>query len=189
METTAQARATADLLDEAVAQIDGSLRLPDIETLAGWLAERLLQLNPHTGRDLLTAVAEADRESRRTGEGVVLAQAASGHVMVVRFFPEGQPTPIHGHGGWGAVAVLAGRGRYETWQPVSDGLAELTAARELGPGDTLAWPNPPDDVHRQVGVVGGTTEVTIFARHPFFTWAPQFQPASVAAGADVQPNA
>lgn len=157
------------LLDDAISRVATTPDLVAVEQLARWLADATASL--------IDELAAADAESRRTGEAVVLAEATSGHVMVVRHFPADQPTPIHGHGGWGAVVVLTGHGRYETWEPTRDGYARLVRVRELGPGDTLAWPNPPHDVHRQVGLADGATELTIFARHPYHTWTPQFQPA------------
>ena len=170
--STRVADLTHTLLDEAVIRVGPMPDLAAVRELAHWLAG-------HTS-SLVDELAAADVESRRTGEAVVLAEAAGGHVMVVRHFPAGEPTPIHGHGGWGAVVVIIGRGRYETWEPTRDGYAHLVEVRDLGPGDTLAWPNPPHDVHRQVGLAGGATELTIFARHPYHTWAPQFHPAGDA---------
>ncbi|MGH3728952.1 MAG: hypothetical protein ACRDTU_09395 [Micromonosporaceae bacterium] len=176
MTVSATSTAAARLLDNAVAQVGPDPDLRGVEALANWLAHSVAGAD----RTLLDELAAADAESRRTGEGVVLGIAGTGHTMVVRHFPEGQPTPIHGHGGWGAVVVLAGTGRYETWEPTTDGFAQLVSLCELGPGDTLGWPDPPDDVHRQEGLDGGATELTVFARHPFHTWAPHFQPAGEA---------
>jgi quercetin dioxygenase-like cupin family protein len=178
MTAPATSQAAAQLLETALVRVGGSPDLAAVADLAKWLSDALFDPQRPSAFDLLGDLLTADQESRLTGEAVVLAGAASGHVMVVRHFPAGQPTPIHGHGGWGAVVVLDGRGRYETWLPVSEGRAELGAVCELGPGDTLAWPNPPDDVHRQEGLTGGVTELTIFARHPYHTWAPQFLPAA-----------
>jgi hypothetical protein len=179
MTDPATSHAAARLLEDALVRVGDSPDLAAVRDLAEWVCDALYDPRREGGFDLLNDLLAADQLSRRTGEAVVLAGAATGHVMVVRHFPAGRPTPIHGHGGWGAVVVLDGRGRYETWLPISDTHAELGAVCELGPGDTLAWPDPPDDVHRQEGLDGGVTELTIFARHPYFTWAPQFRPVEL----------
>ena len=167
----------AVLLDRAVQEVGPRPDLDAVRGLADWMARAVTDLRPPYGFDLLDQLVAADAESRRTGEGVVLAEAPTGHVMVVRYFPEAEPTPIHGHGGWGAVLLLRGRCRYETWRAISDEFAELVSSADLGAADTLAWADPPDDVHRQIGLAGGATELTIFKCHPFTTQAPQFQPA------------
>ncbi|MGH3715761.1 MAG: hypothetical protein ACRDT4_20230 [Micromonosporaceae bacterium] len=167
--TTVTQRTTAQrLLDEAVARVGpDSPPLSTLEELARWLGETAGELG---GLD------QATRRSRVSGAGVVLAEAPTGHVMVVRYFPPGQLTPIHGHSGWGALVLLSGHGRYETWQPVDDSYARLTNVCDLTAGDSFAWGEPPLDVHRQEGLARGATELTIFKRHPYHTWAPQFQP-------------
>lgn len=167
--TTITQRSTAQrILDDAVARIGpGSPPLDALEELARWLRD---------AADQLGGLDQATRRSRISGAGVVLAEAPGGHVMVVRYFPRSEPTPIHGHSGWGALVLLSGRGVYETWQPVDERYAQLTDARELCGGETFAWADPPHDVHRQEGLARGATELTIFKRHPYHTWAPQYQP-------------
>lgn len=167
--TTITQRSTAQrILDDAVARIGpDSPTLDALDELAKWLGHAAAELG---GLD------QATRRSRISGAGVVLAEAPSGHVMVVRYFPPAEPTPIHGHSGWGALVLLSGRGRYETWTPVDDAYARLTRVCELTAGDTFAWGDPPLDVHRQEGLGWGATELTIFKRHPYHTWAPQFRP-------------
>lgn len=172
--TAVTSHTAAALLDRAAARITPAPDLAAVEDLARWLAG---QVAAPAWYDLTRQLTDAAAESRRTGDGVVLAEAAGGHVMAVRYFPPHQPTPIHGHGGWGAVVVLDGIGRYETWEPTVPGYARVTQVRVLTAGDTLGWADPPHDVHRQEGLTGGATELTVFARHPFRTWAPHFQPA------------
>jgi hypothetical protein len=166
--------AAAALLDRAVWHVGRSPDLAAVADLARWLSG---QVTTPGWDGLAPELARAGAESHRTGEGVVVAEGGGGHVMVVRYFPPHAPTPIHGHGGWGAVVVLDGIGRYQTWQPTRDGYARVTEVRVLAAGDTLGWADPPHDVHRQEGLGGGVTELTVFARHPYRTWAPRFQPA------------
>ncbi|MGH3647682.1 MAG: hypothetical protein ACRDTM_10990 [Micromonosporaceae bacterium] len=168
MTTIAQRTTARHLLDDVVTRIgSGSPSLTTLEDLARWLGQAAVQLG---GLD------QATRRSRISGAGVVLAEAPGGHVMVVRYFPPAEPTPIHGHSGWGALVLLSGRGRYETWQPLDDRYARLTRVCELTGGETYAWADPPLDVHRQEGLGRGATELTIFKRHPYHTWAPQYAP-------------
>ncbi|MGH3738229.1 MAG: hypothetical protein ACRDT6_21865 [Micromonosporaceae bacterium] len=168
MTTIAQRTTARQLLDDAATRIgSGSPSLTTLEDLARWLRDAAGSLG---------GLEAATRRSRLSGAGVVLAETPGGHVMVVRYFPPAEPTPIHGHSGWGALVLLSGHGRYETWQPIDDRYARLTAVRELAAGDTFAWADPPHDVHRQQGLARGATELTIFKRHPYHTWAPQYQP-------------
>ncbi|HEX2417114.1 MAG TPA: hypothetical protein VHJ83_03155, partial [Micromonosporaceae bacterium] len=135
--TTGHSPAATALLDQATALTGSSPDRVTVADLARWLAGQVRT----PGRDgLAQELATASGESHRSGEGVVLAEAGSGHVMVVRHFPPGLPTPIHGHGGWGAVVVLDGIGRYQTWEPTRDGYARITEVRVLEAGDTLGWP-------------------------------------------------
>jgi hypothetical protein len=174
VDTRPATTAAAALLTRATASLCRSPDRGTVADLARWLAD---QAHASDGDELTRELALASAETHRTGEGVVLAQGSAGHVLVVRYFPPHLPTPIHGHGGWGAVVVLDGIGRYQTWEPTRDGYARITEVRVLGTGDSLSWPDPPHDVHRQEGLAGGVTELTLFASHPYTTWAPQFQPA------------
>lgn len=172
--TAVACHAAAALLERAVWHVGRSTDLAAVTDLARWLSG---QVTAPAWDGLGHELAGASAQSRRTGEGVVVAEGGAGHVMVVRYFPPHVPTPIHGHGGWGAVVVLDGVGRYQTWEPTRDGYAKVTEVRVLAAGETLGWADPPYDVHRQEGLGGGVTELTIFAKHPYRTWAPQFQPA------------
>lgn len=146
-----------DLLAEAVDFV--GIGEPDLDQLAG-LAGWLRSAAPRLG-DLA-----AERAVAATQRRAVLAAPVGGPVLALARFPAGVATDVHGHHSWGVGLVLDGHDRYERWVPDGDGRARLAEIRELGPGDTLAFPGPPRDVHRQEALGGDAVELLLLGRDP-----------------------
>ena len=102
----------------------------------------------------------------------ILAEDASGHVLMLARFPSEAPTPVHNHGSWGVAHVVKGHDRYSRWERLDDGSdpakAKLRLAEtlELGPGDTIHFGEPPDDIHAQQGIDDAAWELVLFGRNP-----------------------
>ena len=101
----------------------------------------------------------------------ILAEGVSGSaLMLARFSPEA-PTPVHNHNSWGVVLVLSGTDRYERWR-VEPGQTEdqatvtMLESLELGPGDSVLFPPPPQDLHAQQGIDEAAWELVFFAANP-----------------------
>jgi predicted metal-dependent enzyme (double-stranded beta helix superfamily) len=82
------------------------------------------------------------------------------------------PTPVHSHGTWGVVGVYRGRDRYQVWRRKDGGRGagpadvELVEELVLGPGDVIAIPPPPQDIHAQQGYQGETArEFVLFGEN------------------------
>ena len=83
-------------------------------------------------------------------------------LMLARFSPV-EETPIHDHGSWGVACVVKGRDRYRHYRIV-DGRPVIAYERELAPGSFVTWPEPPEDVHSQLGIDDGAWELVLFGR-------------------------
>lgn len=141
------------LLDEIVARVGGTPpaegRLAD---LARWLPAAAAELD----------LAPFRAEAARTGRSAIVAYRPEGPVLGLGWFPPGRSTDVHAHGGWGVAHVLEGSDRYERFARLGD--AEPAETRELAAGDTVWWPDPPGDVHRQTGTGDGAVELVVVAR-------------------------
>ena len=122
------------------------------------VAARLAEIGPRLD------LADARAESQRTGHSVVLAAEDDGLALAARWFDPAAPTTVHGHGTWGIVAVVDGRSRYERWRPTGRDTAALDEVTDLGPGESLSWGGPPDDVHRQLGLGDGGLALVLLDR-------------------------
>jgi hypothetical protein len=118
------------------------------------------QLLRAAGRDL--DLGQARAVTMDEGRSVVIATAATGAALAVRWFAPGEATTVHDHGSWGAAVVLEGALRYERFDDVvadvcvpawrfqlrgREQVLELLTAEELGqPNQRLtsfrAWPMP-----------------------------------------------
>lgn len=140
------------LLAEAAERIGPDEPDPDrLADLAGWLR---------------AAAPRLGEPAAATRPRTVLATSAGGPLLALARFPAHRPTDVHGHHSWGVGLVLSGRERYERWEPDADGSARLAEVRELGPGDTLAFAGPPDDVHRQEALDADAVELLLLGRDP-----------------------
>jgi predicted metal-dependent enzyme (double-stranded beta helix superfamily) len=113
----------------------------------------------------------------------ILASDPNGATLMLSRFPEHEPTPVHDHKSWGVAYVLRGRDRHIRWRRVDDGSAPGRARlvvvedRELGEGEFVHWPEPPDDIHSQQGVGGPAYELVFFGRDPMSVMRRYFDPS------------
>lgn len=91
-----------------------------------------------------------------------------GFVVMALVWPQGVETPVHDHGGWGVVAVSAGRIKVTTYlredDGACDGFANLVHDGEEchGPGaEAVATTLPPHDDTHKLENVGDDVAVTI----------------------------
>jgi predicted metal-dependent enzyme (double-stranded beta helix superfamily) len=102
----------------------------------------------------------------------ILGHGERGSTLMLARFPPDAPTPVHNHNSWGVICVIRGRDRHILWarddHGAQPGRAQLhiVESRELGPGDTLSFPDAPDDIHSQQGIDGDAWELVHFARDP-----------------------
>jgi predicted metal-dependent enzyme (double-stranded beta helix superfamily) len=102
----------------------------------------------------------------------ILGHGSRGSTLMLARFPAEAPTPVHNHNSWGVIYVVRGRDRHILWAREDDGAQpgrarlRVVESRELGPGDSLWFPDVPDDIHSQQGVGGEAWELVYFARDP-----------------------
>lgn len=94
-----------------------------------------------------------------------------GALMLLRL-PAEAPTPIHNHNTWGVACVVQGRNRYWNWERLDGGedpgRAEIRLVEVIdhGPGEAVAWGDPPQDLHAQQGIDEAAYEFVFFGRNP-----------------------
>jgi predicted metal-dependent enzyme (double-stranded beta helix superfamily) len=122
--------------------------------------------------DVLPQVALAQLHD--TGStATILHQGPDGRgaLMLLRL-PAEAPTPIHNHNTWGVACVVQGRNRYWDWRRLDDcsdpNRAEIQLAEVIdhGPGESVAWGDPPQDLHAQQGIDEAAYEFVFFGRNP-----------------------
>lgn len=122
--------------------------------------------------DVLPQVALAQLHD--TGStATILHQGPDGRgaLMLLRL-PAEAPTPIHNHNTWGVACVVQGRNRYWNWQRLDNGSdpnrAEVHLAEIIdhGPGESVLWGDPPQDLHAQQGIGEAAYEFVFFGRNP-----------------------
>jgi len=102
----------------------------------------------------------------------ILGHGAAGSTLMLARFPANAPTPVHNHNSWGVICVIRGRDRHILWAREDDGSQpgkarlRVVESQELGQGDTLWFPDVPDDIHSQQGIGGDAWELVYFARDP-----------------------
>jgi predicted metal-dependent enzyme (double-stranded beta helix superfamily) len=102
----------------------------------------------------------------------ILGHGMRGSTLMLARFPADAPTPVHNHNSWGVICVIRGRDRHILWARDDDGSVRGQArlrvvdSRELGPGETVWFPDAPDDIHCQQGIGGDAWELVYFARDP-----------------------
>ena len=102
----------------------------------------------------------------------IIGRGRDGSVLMLARFPADAPTPVHNHNSWGVAYVLHGRDRYERWRRLDDGSdrdraeVELVESVELGPGEAMSFPPPPQDLHAQQGIGDAVWELVFFATDP-----------------------
>ena len=122
--------------------------------------------------DVLPRVALAQLHD--TGStATILHQGPDGRgaLMLLRL-PSEAPTPIHNHNTWGVACVIEGRNRYWNWRRLDDGAdphkadIRLVEVIDHGPGESVAWGDPPQDLHAQQGIDEVAYEFVFFGRNP-----------------------
>jgi predicted metal-dependent enzyme (double-stranded beta helix superfamily) len=93
----------------------------------------------------------------------VLQSDADGLTLMLATFSARRETPVHDHGSWGIACVVRGHDRYRHYRMV-DGSLTLLYEKELGPGDFVTWPDPPEDVHSQQGIGEVAWELVLFGK-------------------------
>jgi predicted metal-dependent enzyme (double-stranded beta helix superfamily) len=102
----------------------------------------------------------------------ILGHGDAGSTLMLARFPANAPTPVHNHNSWGVIRVIRGRDRHILWAREDDGSQtgkarlRVVESRELDPGDTVWFPDVPDDIHSQQGIGGDAWELVYFARDP-----------------------
>ena len=110
--------------------------------------------------------AEREMRSLHGGEttSTILESDSDGlTLMLGRFAPE--ETPVHNHHSWGVACVVEGKDRYRHWRLDSDGRISVLYEKVLGPGDFVAWLDPPHDIHSQQGIGGTALELVLFGKN------------------------
>jgi len=102
----------------------------------------------------------------------ILGHGDAGSTLMLARFPANTPTPVHNHNSWGVICVIRGRDRHILWAREDDGSQpgkarlRVVESRELGPGETLWFPDVPNDIHSQQGIGADAWELVYFARDP-----------------------
>lgn len=112
------------------------------------------------------------RELHRSGAAatVLASEGREGLTLVYARFPPESATPIHDHSTWGVACVVEGHDRYIHWERLDDGVdpehARLRVQYEkvLGPGDSIYWFDPPNDIHSQQGQGETAWELVLFGK-------------------------
>lgn len=109
--------------------------------------------------------------SSGVGAAVLASEGIEGLTLVFARFPKEPATPIHDHQTWGVIYVVEGYDMYTHWDRLDDGrepnMARLRIkyTKVLGPGDSLYYSGPPDDIHSQHGHNGEVFELVMFGRN------------------------
>ena len=144
--------------------------LQDLALVPGVLPEVALQQLHDTGST--ATILHQGRDGR-------------GALMLLRL-PAEAPTPIHNHNTWGVACVVQGRNRYWNWERLDDGQdphraeIRLLEVIEHGPGESVAWGDPPQDLHAQQGIDEAAYEFVFFGRNPNLQPRAYFDPDSGA---------
>src|SRR5436305_4421139 len=107
-----------------------------------------------------------------SAQATILGYGPTGSTLMLSRFSAEAPTPVHNHNSWGVLCVIRGRDRHILWAREDDGSTagrarlRVVETRELGPGDTLWFPDAPGDIHSQQGIGGDAWELAYFARDP-----------------------
>jgi predicted metal-dependent enzyme (double-stranded beta helix superfamily) len=113
----------------------------------------------------------------------ILGQGTHGSTLMLARFSAEAATPVHNHNSWGVIHVVRGRDSHILWAREDDGSQpgraklRVVETRELGPGDTLWFPDVPADIHSQQGIGGDAWELVYFARDPTKRARLYFDPA------------
>ncbi|MFT4039297.1 MAG: hypothetical protein QM692_14010 [Thermomicrobiales bacterium] len=108
-----------------------------------------------------------------------------GALMLLRL-PAEAPTPIHNHNTWGVACVVQGRNRYWNWERLDDlsdpdrAEVRLVEIIDHGPGESVAWGDPPQDLHAQQGIDEAAYEFVFFGRNPNLQPRAYFDPETGA---------
>lgn len=121
-----------------------SILLPKVRKLltdSYWLQSEYIEPNPQTGWSVKTLYQELDYPIT---------------VQNVAWMPQ-KTSPIHNHGTWGIVAVMAGQEENKIWQRGEGDRLELVETKILQPGDIIAF--TPEAIH-SIAAVGIEPTIT-----------------------------
>ena len=93
----------------------------------------------------------------------ILQSDPDGLTLMLALFSPIEETPVHDHGSWGVACVVNGRDRYRHYEMVGD-RPKVLYEKELGPGDFVTWPDPPGDIHSQMGIDEAAWELVLFGK-------------------------
>ena len=110
-------------------------------------------------------VPEAEMSTLHGGGATftILQSDDDGLTLMLSRFSAGQETPVHDHGSWGVACVIRGRDRYRHYA-IAKGNVSLLYEKELAPGDFVTWPDPPHDIHSQMGIGEPAWELVLFGK-------------------------
>lgn len=156
IETMTLARATIDELGM------GDTAINRIQAAMGKLAQ---------APGLINFASLSEVHGSGVGASVLASDGPDSLTLVFARFPEEPPTPVHDHNTWGIIYVIDGYDMYTHWERVDDGhdpdKAELRIkySKVLGPGDSVYYTGPPNDIHSQHGHNGAVFELVLFGRN------------------------
>ncbi len=110
-------------------------------------------------------VPDADMQSLHGGDSTftILQTDPDGLTLMLARFSPHEETPVHDHGSWGIACVVKGRDRYRHYHDAG-GRVALLYEKELTPGGFVTWPDPPDDIHSQLGIDEAAWELVLFGK-------------------------
>ena len=108
---------------------------------------------------------DADMRSLHGGDSsfTILQTDPDGLTLMLAKFSAAEETPVHDHGSWGIACVIRGTDRYRQYR-VADGKVSLLYEKEITAGSFVTWPDPPEDVHSQMGVGEPAWELALFGK-------------------------
>lgn len=111
-------------------------------------------------------IPEAELHTLHGGDSsfAVLQTDPDGLTLMLASFSPLEETPVHNHNSWGVACVVKGRDRYRHWRIMQNGELAVVYDKELGPGMFVTWPDPPDDIHSQMGIDEPAIELVLFGK-------------------------
>jgi len=147
----------AAFMTEARALVRGGATVENLHAVGLLLAEASTQPG---------FIPNAELHSLHGGDSsfAVLQTDPDGLTLMLASFSPLEETPVHNHGSWGVACVVKGRDRYRHWRFMEDGELAVVYDKQLGPGAFVTWPDPPDDIHSQMGIDEPAIELVLFGK-------------------------
>jgi predicted metal-dependent enzyme (double-stranded beta helix superfamily) len=111
-------------------------------------------------------IPKAEMSSLHGGDSTstILQSDPDGLTLMLGRFSALEETPVHDHGSWGIACVVSGRDRYRHYHTDAAGKLTILYEKELGPGEFVTWPDPPNDIHSQMGIDEPAWELVLFGK-------------------------